>query len=257
MCSYVIAKPKLGISCLLTQCLVPPVSFNPVAVKTWNGMVSSWPFTVNVPFLPDDPELWDLPLEATDLSVTNHSTAAGPAQHPGTPCRQYDMMTRSRTPQKINNQRPCAKPALQHPSTSPRPHISGKFKRWRSKCRQQQKLGNIGWWFVNNGASMYIYFSLAHSNCKSSTLPLNLAVPSNERLKDFLLLFWCFRSQSLLQDFGNLRRSKGVLRCSSKFRLCKLFGEMVSWRERTNVGNISVVSETCKESSPTYNCFLF
>ncbi|XP_060135965.1 DNA repair protein RAD52 homolog isoform X3 [Zootoca vivipara] len=137
----------------------------------------------------DDPELWDLSLEATDLSVTNHSTAAAPAQHPGTPRGQYDIMTRSRTPQKINNQRPCAKPALQHPSTSPRPHIPGKFKRWRSKCRQQQKLGNIGWWFVDNGASMYIYFSLAHSYCKSSKLPLNLVVPNNEQ-SDFLLYFF-------------------------------------------------------------------
>ncbi|CAI5786337.1 DNA repair protein RAD52 homolog isoform X3 [Podarcis lilfordi] len=82
-------------------------------------------------FLADDPELWDLPLEATDLSVTNHSTAAGPAQHPGTPCGQYDMMTRSRTPQKINNQRPCAKPAPQHPSTSPRPHISAECSPYR------------------------------------------------------------------------------------------------------------------------------
>lgn len=67
-------------------------------------------FTVNVQLVPDDPELWDLPLEAADLNVTNRNTAAMPAQHPGTPLGQYHMMTRSKTPQRINHPRTYAKP---------------------------------------------------------------------------------------------------------------------------------------------------
>lgn len=77
-------------------------------------------------FLADDPELWDLPLEATDLTDANHSVATVPLQPPGTPHGQYHMMTlrrtpqraNGRTPQRTNGQRPCAKPAPWHPSTS-------------------------------------------------------------------------------------------------------------------------------------------
>ncbi|XP_061494630.1 DNA repair protein RAD52 homolog isoform X2 [Rhineura floridana] len=88
--------------------------------------------TMEVEFLADDPELWDLPLEATDFSVTNHNTTAMPAQHPGTPHGQHHMMTRSRTPQRINNQRPCAEPAPWHPSTRPGPYIPAECSPYRT-----------------------------------------------------------------------------------------------------------------------------
>ncbi|XP_067392403.1 DNA repair protein RAD52 homolog isoform X3 [Emydura macquarii macquarii] len=53
-------------------------------------------------FFADDPELWDIPLETTDLRDTeHHKKAAVPAQAPVTPLRHYPMMTRSKTPHKL------------------------------------------------------------------------------------------------------------------------------------------------------------
>nr|XP_020644746.1 DNA repair protein RAD52 homolog isoform X1 [Pogona vitticeps] len=77
-------------------------------------------------FLVDDPELWDLPLDAGELGTSDHNTATGPTPHPSTPLGQYHMMTRSRTPQRINHQRSSAKPGLCSPSSSPRPFSSDK-----------------------------------------------------------------------------------------------------------------------------------
>ncbi|XP_042324835.1 DNA repair protein RAD52 homolog isoform X4 [Sceloporus undulatus] len=79
--------------------------------------------SVTEEFLADDPELWDLPLEATDLSITSHNTGNVPTHYSGTPLGQYHMMTRSRTPQRTNHQKPCAKLALSHGPTSPRLHL--------------------------------------------------------------------------------------------------------------------------------------
>ncbi|KAJ6659994.1 hypothetical protein lerEdw1_018192 [Lerista edwardsae] len=74
--------------------------------------------TVEEEFLADDPELWDFPLEAADLTVVNHNAATVPFQQLGTPRGQYHVVTRSKTPQGTNGQRSCAKPAPWHPSTS-------------------------------------------------------------------------------------------------------------------------------------------
>ncbi|XP_062990978.1 DNA repair protein RAD52 homolog isoform X2 [Elgaria multicarinata webbii] len=87
--------------------------------------------TVEEEFLADDPELWDLPLEANELSMANRNTAA---QHPSTPLGNHHMMTRRRTPQRINNQRPGAKPTPWHPSSSPRRNLPAEC----SPCRKSQ-----------------------------------------------------------------------------------------------------------------------
>ncbi|KAH0617071.1 hypothetical protein JD844_028689, partial [Phrynosoma platyrhinos] len=79
--------------------------------------------SVTEEFLADDPELWDLPLEAADLSVTSHNTGDVPTHYSGTPLGQYHMMTRSRTPQRANHQKPCARPTPSHVPTSPRLHL--------------------------------------------------------------------------------------------------------------------------------------
>ncbi|XP_053111845.1 DNA repair protein RAD52 homolog isoform X3 [Hemicordylus capensis] len=93
---------------------------NPTSVKP-NTLAAHLGSSVEEEFLADDPELWDLPLEATDF-VTNHSAAAVPAQHLSTPLGQYHVMTRSKTPQGIMHQRSCAKPGPWHPSTSHNPY---------------------------------------------------------------------------------------------------------------------------------------
>ncbi|XP_042324830.1 DNA repair protein RAD52 homolog isoform X2 [Sceloporus undulatus] len=90
--------------------------------------------SVTEEFLADDPELWDLPLEATDLSITSHNTGNVPTHYSGTPLGQYHMMTRSRTPQRTNHQKPCAKLALSHGPTSPRLHLPAE----RSPYRKSQ-----------------------------------------------------------------------------------------------------------------------
>ncbi|XP_062837220.1 DNA repair protein RAD52 homolog isoform X2 [Anolis carolinensis] len=74
-------------------------------------------------FLADDPELWDLPLEATDLSITGHNAGSVQTRSSGTPLGKHQMMTRSRTPQRPNQQKTWAQLAQSHVPTSPRPHI--------------------------------------------------------------------------------------------------------------------------------------
>uniref|UniRef100_A0A8D0DJC6 DNA repair protein RAD52 homolog n=1 Tax=Salvator merianae TaxID=96440 RepID=A0A8D0DJC6_SALMN len=88
--------------------------------------------TVEEEFLADDPELWDLSLEATD-SATSHSAGAVPAQQPSTPLRDYHVVTRSRTPQRIN-QRPAARSVPWHPSKSPVSYLTAEY----SPHRQSQ-----------------------------------------------------------------------------------------------------------------------
>ncbi|KAM6436125.1 DNA repair protein RAD52 homolog isoform 1-T1 [Liasis olivaceus] len=81
---------------------------------------------VDEEFLADDPELWDFPLEATD-----HDTPAVPAQCSGTPLGKYPMTTRSRTPQRINNQQSSIKPSSWHLSSSPRSYLPAKCSPYR------------------------------------------------------------------------------------------------------------------------------
>ncbi|KAG8138349.1 hypothetical protein E2320_004248 [Naja naja] len=77
---------------------------------------------VDEEFLADDPELWNFPLEATD-----HDTAAVPAQCLRSPLGHHTMMTRSRTPQRINNQQSNVKPSSWHLSSSPKSYLPGKL----------------------------------------------------------------------------------------------------------------------------------
>ncbi|XP_013918516.1 PREDICTED: DNA repair protein RAD52 homolog [Thamnophis sirtalis] len=77
-------------------------------------------------FLADDPELWDFPLEATD-----HNTAAVPAQCLRSPLGQHCMMTRSRTPQRINNQQSNIKPSSWHLSSSPKSYLAAEQSPYR------------------------------------------------------------------------------------------------------------------------------
>ncbi|XP_077196119.1 DNA repair protein RAD52 homolog isoform X1 [Paroedura picta] len=74
--------------------------------------------TLEEEFLADDPGLWDLPMEAINPSVTNHNATAPamPAQHPG----QYQMMTRSRTPQRISHQRTYVNPGPGQANVTPK-----------------------------------------------------------------------------------------------------------------------------------------
>ncbi|ETE59776.1 DNA repair protein RAD52-like protein, partial [Ophiophagus hannah] len=66
----------------------------------------------------NDPELWNFPLEVTD-----HDTAAVPGQCLRSPLGHHTMMTRSRTPQRINNQQSNIKPSSWHPSSSPKSYL--------------------------------------------------------------------------------------------------------------------------------------
>ncbi|XP_072256165.1 DNA repair protein RAD52 homolog [Pyxicephalus adspersus] len=54
-------------------------------------------------YLADDPELWDIPLDAAEVeSLSNGSVQSAPSL--ATPLRHHQMMTRSRTPQRPANQ---------------------------------------------------------------------------------------------------------------------------------------------------------
>ncbi|XP_054844760.1 DNA repair protein RAD52 homolog isoform X1 [Eublepharis macularius] len=79
--------------------------------------------TLEEEFLADDPGLWDLPLEATDPSVTHHNAAPVPAQH--------HMMTRNRTPQRISHQRTYTKAVPWQASISPKPYSPAECSPYR------------------------------------------------------------------------------------------------------------------------------
>ncbi|KAM4675765.1 DNA repair protein RAD52 homolog [Discoglossus pictus] len=91
-------------------------------------------------FLADDPELWDIPLDGGDSDyVSNGSTISAPSAPSGpvTPLGQHKMMTRSKTPQRTNNQRQPLRPVTGYqthgnPAAPPRPD--------RSPYRQNQNL---------------------------------------------------------------------------------------------------------------------
>ncbi|XP_025054575.1 DNA repair protein RAD52 homolog [Alligator sinensis] len=88
---------------------VPP----PPPVKHSTPVTAQQQPTAEDEFFADDPELWDIPLEATNLSdAASHKMADMPAQPqaPATPLGQHHMTTRSRTPQKMSYHKPCARP---------------------------------------------------------------------------------------------------------------------------------------------------
>ncbi|OXB80452.1 UNVERIFIED_CONTAM: hypothetical protein H355_004285 [Colinus virginianus] len=69
-------------------------------------------------FFADDLELWDISLETADLNKLVCHKAAGPAagqQPPETPHRCHQMITRNRTPQRINYHKPPARSAQLQP----------------------------------------------------------------------------------------------------------------------------------------------
>ncbi|NXL94027.1 RAD52 protein, partial [Alectura lathami] len=72
-------------------------------------------------FFADDPELWDISLEITDPNKTaSHKTAGPPAAHllPETPRGHRHMMTRNRTPQRVDYRQPAARLAQWQPSAA-------------------------------------------------------------------------------------------------------------------------------------------
>ncbi|KAM8971850.1 DNA repair protein RAD52 homolog [Pelodytes ibericus] len=89
-------------------------------------------------FPPDDPELWDIPLDGEMERVSN----GGVQVAPGTPLGQHQMLTRSKTPQRPKNNHQLAQPGswnqtrgipnvLQSTDRSPcRPH-QGQIKKRR------------------------------------------------------------------------------------------------------------------------------
>ncbi|XP_075458510.1 DNA repair protein RAD52 homolog isoform X3 [Ascaphus truei] len=52
--------------------------------------------------VPDDPELWDIPLDASDVEHFSNKTASCALSDPVTPLGQHQMMTRSKTPQRVD-----------------------------------------------------------------------------------------------------------------------------------------------------------
>ncbi|XP_066846336.1 DNA repair protein RAD52 homolog isoform X6 [Anser cygnoides] len=99
-------------------------------------------------FFADDPELWDISLETTDLNKIMGHKMAGPLaghQTPKTPYGRHQMITRNRTPQRMNYHKPPARPAQLPPSATrmsnshgadqhtpePSPHRSQSLKKRR------------------------------------------------------------------------------------------------------------------------------
>ncbi|XP_071407335.1 DNA repair protein RAD52 homolog isoform X1 [Pithys albifrons albifrons] len=73
-------------------------------------------------FFADDPELWDISLESTDLKVTGHQMAEpSPAglQTPETAHGRHQMRTRNRTPHRTPHHKACARPAQLQPPAPP------------------------------------------------------------------------------------------------------------------------------------------
>ncbi|XP_040292449.1 DNA repair protein RAD52 homolog isoform X1 [Bufo bufo] len=81
---------------------VPPVGHSTPA------SVQNVPTTVDE-YLADDPELWDIPLDSIEVDSfskeTVHTSAPTFLSRPATPLGHHQMMTRSKTPQRPNNER--------------------------------------------------------------------------------------------------------------------------------------------------------
>ncbi|NXB64538.1 RAD52 protein, partial [Struthidea cinerea] len=72
-------------------------------------------------FFADDPELWDISLESTDLKVTGAKMSEpSPAAHqaPETPRGHHQMGTRSRTPHRVTQHKASARLAQLQPSAA-------------------------------------------------------------------------------------------------------------------------------------------
>nr|XP_009678135.1 PREDICTED: DNA repair protein RAD52 homolog isoform X3 [Struthio camelus australis] len=71
-------------------------------------------------FFADDPELWDISLETTDLKIAGHKMACPSAGHqtPETPLGHHQLTARNRTPQRTNYHKSSARLAQLQPSTN-------------------------------------------------------------------------------------------------------------------------------------------
>ncbi|XP_075284956.1 DNA repair protein RAD52 homolog isoform X2 [Opisthocomus hoazin] len=69
-------------------------------------------------FFADDPELWDISLETTDVKIMGHKMADPSAGHrtPETPRGWHQMTTRNRTPHRMNHHKASARLAQLQPS---------------------------------------------------------------------------------------------------------------------------------------------
>ncbi|NWX51879.1 RAD52 protein, partial [Steatornis caripensis] len=71
-------------------------------------------------FFADDPELWDVSLETTDLKITGHKTADPSAGHqtPATPRGHHQMTASNRTPHRMNYHKASTRLAQLQPSAT-------------------------------------------------------------------------------------------------------------------------------------------
>ncbi|NWW81483.1 RAD52 protein, partial [Climacteris rufus] len=99
-------------------------------------------------FFADDPELWDISLESSDLKVTGATVAEpSPAGHqaPETPRGQHQMSTRSRTPHRLNPRAAARLAQLQPPapgtsSSCANQHTPGCSPLRRSQSMKKRRL---------------------------------------------------------------------------------------------------------------------
>ncbi|NXA67916.1 RAD52 protein, partial [Mohoua ochrocephala] len=95
-------------------------------------------------FFADDPELWDISLESTDLKVTGANMSEPPAaghQAPETPRGHRQLSTRSRTPHRGIQHRAAARLAqLQPPAAAPSTSCAHQHTPGCSPLRRSQSL---------------------------------------------------------------------------------------------------------------------
>ncbi|NXS98569.1 RAD52 protein, partial [Jacana jacana] len=77
-------------------------------------------------FFADDPELWDISLDATDLKMMGHKMADPPAGHrtPKTPHGRHQTTIRNRTPHRMNYHKASARLAQLQPAATVVSHRS-------------------------------------------------------------------------------------------------------------------------------------
>ncbi|KAM3925635.1 DNA repair protein RAD52 homolog [Leptodactylus fuscus] len=79
---------------------VPPIGHStPASVQALSAPVDE--------YLADDPEFWDIPLDSVEVDGFSNGSLQAPAflSRPSTPHGHHQMMTRSKTPQRPNNER--------------------------------------------------------------------------------------------------------------------------------------------------------
>ncbi|NXG75237.1 RAD52 protein, partial [Baryphthengus martii] len=91
----------------------PPAKHSPPAALQQEPAIEEEFFT-------DDPELWDISLETTDLKITGHKMADPSAGHqtPEAPRGRHQMTTRNRTPDRLSYHRASATLAQVPPSAT-------------------------------------------------------------------------------------------------------------------------------------------